>query len=559
MNVLGNVILTKLIERFDKGPLTDILQNDLCNNRQELQNIRPQNDAWASMVSASVRIFNEMAKGISTHATMDNNDGSEMFRARNLSFISTGDEDDGCNIIEPTLIQQLKNVLQQYPDNGQILKEIIQNAEDAGATKVCFLYDENDVSTIFTQRSELRAPSLYSYNDASFSKEDWRGIRMLGKSNKEKDPLKIGKFGLGFKSTFHLTDNATIFSGNTMLTINPDGRLFSSDQGRATGNRINFTKEPDKLENLKRHHTDCCNMYRDILATDIDTGHCDGTLFRFPLRKEPSELSTTIYEQKKIYELFKSFQSEGHIALLFMRSLRKVEFFVREYGEEQAKLISSFCLDVKSDDALGKMEKFSRTLEEASRTSIPVEDSIAYQATVSVYEIERPNKVFNYFIIHHYAGKTLAEEISVKNIASDLGLMPIVGLAFPRSQDLPTKGGHIFCTLPLPVLETSATSLPVHVNGYFALGPDRKDLKWPGVSEIKCSDQAILWNQFLIQDVLPEAYKILISNILIGLKKEEVYSFFPDLSIVDKKWRILAEKFFQQLLTSLCLDASKWR
>ena len=28
---------------------------------------------------------------------------------------------------------------------------------------------------------------------------------MLGKSIKEKDPLKLGRFGLGFKSVFHVT------------------------------------------------------------------------------------------------------------------------------------------------------------------------------------------------------------------------------------------------------------------------------------------------------------------------------------------------------------------
>ncbi len=50
-----------------------------------------------------------------------------------------------------------------------------------------------------------QGPSLYSYNDAYFRKDDWTGIRMFGKSLKEKDPLKVGRFGLGFKSTFHLT------------------------------------------------------------------------------------------------------------------------------------------------------------------------------------------------------------------------------------------------------------------------------------------------------------------------------------------------------------------
>ena len=53
--------------------------------------------------------------------------------------------------------------------------------------------------------SLLQGPALYAYNDAEFNEEDWRGIRMLSQSIKHADPLKVGYFGLGFKSVFHLT------------------------------------------------------------------------------------------------------------------------------------------------------------------------------------------------------------------------------------------------------------------------------------------------------------------------------------------------------------------
>ncbi|XP_046553236.1 uncharacterized protein LOC124262733 [Haliotis rubra] len=55
-------------------------------------------------------------------------------------------EDDGYTCMElPTLIRQLKSVLDQYPDDGQILKELIQNAEDADATEMRILYDARDI------------------------------------------------------------------------------------------------------------------------------------------------------------------------------------------------------------------------------------------------------------------------------------------------------------------------------------------------------------------------------------------------------------------------------
>jgi hypothetical protein len=50
-----------------------------------------------------------------------------------------------------------------------------------------------------------QGPALYAYNDALFTEQDWTGIRMLQDSIKEADSTKIGRFGLGFKSVFHLT------------------------------------------------------------------------------------------------------------------------------------------------------------------------------------------------------------------------------------------------------------------------------------------------------------------------------------------------------------------
>lgn len=55
-----------------------------------------------------------------------------------------------------------------------------------------------------------QGPALYAYNDAVFSDGDWKGIRMIHDSIKSKDPMKVGRFGLGFKSVFHITGNMSL-------------------------------------------------------------------------------------------------------------------------------------------------------------------------------------------------------------------------------------------------------------------------------------------------------------------------------------------------------------
>jgi len=68
----------------------------------------------------------------------------------------------------------------------------------------------------------LQGPALYVYNDAVFSNDDWKGIRMLHESIKEDDPMKVRRFGLGFKSVFHMTGwdaNGNLFAVENLFIL----------------------------------------------------------------------------------------------------------------------------------------------------------------------------------------------------------------------------------------------------------------------------------------------------------------------------------------------------
>uniref|UniRef100_A0A4W5RF44 Sacsin/Nov domain-containing protein n=1 Tax=Hucho hucho TaxID=62062 RepID=A0A4W5RF44_9TELE len=58
----------------------------------------------------------------------------------------------------PPFIDYLKDILRRYPDGGQILKELIQNADDAGASEVVFLHDERCYG-----RQSLKTEGLEKY------------------------------------------------------------------------------------------------------------------------------------------------------------------------------------------------------------------------------------------------------------------------------------------------------------------------------------------------------------------------------------------------------------
>ena len=106
---------------------------------------------------------------------------------------------------EEKLTCRLNRLLEEYTDGFSVPKELIQNADDAGATEVRFLYDERtneDAMTCLIDEGmkECQGPALWVYNDAEFKDEDFQNISNLNDSSKKHETEKIGKFGLGFKS-----------------------------------------------------------------------------------------------------------------------------------------------------------------------------------------------------------------------------------------------------------------------------------------------------------------------------------------------------------------------
>jgi HSP90 family molecular chaperone len=89
----------------------------------------------------------------------------------------------------------IKNLLTElYPDNAHFIYELLQNAEDAGATKVSFYLEADKITTIHN-------------GTRLFNKRDVEGITSIGEGTKRDDINKIGKFGVGFKAVFSYLQN----------------------------------------------------------------------------------------------------------------------------------------------------------------------------------------------------------------------------------------------------------------------------------------------------------------------------------------------------------------
>jgi hypothetical protein len=90
-----------------------------------------------------------------------------------------------------------------YADTAHFVYEILQNADDAGATEVVFDVSEDEL--------------IIEHNGNPFTCDDVKAISYFGKG--KTDITKIGHFGLGFKSVFAYTSSPRIHSGNESFEI----------------------------------------------------------------------------------------------------------------------------------------------------------------------------------------------------------------------------------------------------------------------------------------------------------------------------------------------------
>ncbi|XP_076152503.1 sacsin-like [Alosa pseudoharengus] len=459
----------------------------------------------------------------------------------------------------PPFIDYLKDILRRYPDGGQILKELIQNADDAGASDVVFIHDERTYeknSLLSEDLGKYQGPALYAFNNAVFTEEDWQGIQATGRSVKRKDPNRVGRFGIGFNSVYHITDMPYIFSSKYLGLLDPQEKIFGDGEG---GYRWSLDDDEDR--NVLFTSRDQFQPLRDIVKQVSDSTwektieedqFFKGTLFRFPLRCESSEISDNLYDSDKVVQLFDSFIADADISLLFLRHVSNVSLMhIDPCGSVAVKLkvsLSSSPASLESGD-----------------TDKPPEGSTVFKniSSASLSDGERNTQ----WLVTSYCLKE-GEVAKIDLLAEKLCYQPQVDLAFPCEPENFISDGRLSCFLPLPNNEPNRTGLPVHINACFGLTDNRRHIKWQ--DEDQKNDEAAQWNELLMTDVLPHTYlKMILDSIQCCrnsvLPATSVYQLWPDIIQMQhkEKWHGIARDILERLLNnnavfSLAKDEKIW-
>lgn len=124
----------------------------------------------------------------------------------------SADREESANILEkPSMRGIRRSVVDKYSDRARFVYELIQNADDAGATYANFLLFKDKLVFIHngTRLFTVTDPSKEAEDSERGTLGDINAITSI--ANSSKTDASIGKFGVGFKAVFKYTETPYIF------------------------------------------------------------------------------------------------------------------------------------------------------------------------------------------------------------------------------------------------------------------------------------------------------------------------------------------------------------
>ena len=464
------------------------------------------------------------------------------------------------------LTTSLRRILDSYPFNHEILKELIQNADDAGATEIHFVSDSrhhSDTAVFAPSWKPLQGPALCVYNNRPFTEADLEGIQKLGEGSKEQDSSKTGQYGIGFSSAYHLTDVPSVLTrppgkNQSLCVFDPHMRFVPGSTRLEPGMRYDVT---ELLE-----------LFPDVFSCYLP--HCfdvnNATLFRFPLRTAEMAKTSDISKQQvsvhKLRVLLEQLKDEACKLLLFTNHTKTIS--ISEVDHDTGELINTYTAVAKlSDEDLMRKTQLADSTRTAAREER--DDrllNIPFHAVISTLVINDTRGVGEKWCVSEQLGTepdvAVPESVSRAVRAGELRLLPRGGVAcqLESGHEIIENRKLVFCFLPLPI----ATSLPVHINGHFALGYENRRTLWDRADRDSYKTE---WNEFLCREVIAPCYVRLLAVVRTEFLKAEVdennctlvqcsrrqlddsiaalQSLFPSFDDGQSEWDTLVEAVYQ--------------
>ncbi|CAE7584340.1 Sacs, partial [Symbiodinium sp. CCMP2456] len=446
--------------------------------------------------------------------------------------------------------------------------EALQNAEDSGrADRFASILDlrSHAADRVRPQgqkwRQRLNGPAFIFWDNGGFQEDDWKSLQNMYDSEKKHRPSKVGKYGMGSRSFFHMGDMIQIVSGTKYAILDPDNRLRGGH-----GERTDFLRKDFDHKSLLDAFPDECSPFVGLFGCTMDVPF-KGTLIRVPFRLEEfahfSSFMPKVFSVSRARSVFSDFKNElsnGDL-MLFLSNIRTIEIFEWEDGQSSYEKIVSVTLSpISTQDPPNDMQNLRCFLEDfeavadlhaglaealpasSAESQVPHVHDLVHVEVNEAGEVVK-NKWMRYgafFDPSKPFGGELREECSE---------VPFVCLALPLLGD--RLRGRAWTYLPLPV----ETGLPVHMHAGFCLTNNRRDF-WRNSPGLDAEHESwARWNDYILQSVMPELYAKSIEWLMSGPPEDfdhshnmlpaDVFQLWPDLGSTKDVVKQSVEHFAQ--------------
>ncbi|GIQ83006.1 hypothetical protein KIPB_004246 [Kipferlia bialata] len=352
-------------------------------------------------------------------------------------------EDIGCRISQ---------LIQDYPVKMDLFKELLQNARDAGAANVVFAIDRRKHSpdgVISPAYAACLGPALVAYDDALFTEENWKGVTQLGVGSKQDDESSIGTFGLGFCSVFGLTDVPSIYSGKTLLILDPLREYVPGATDRNPGRKFPDTdlllsRYPGMGDPYEFHVPGMSPEKGSVIRIPFRTSEQNSHSPLLALSRKRDMPPVTMEDMANVIKGMAGREGKAEELLLFLTGVKSVSFYDISHTGKTSLIL--------------KLSRESKELRQAGMSRVCVTKEVYARSTAGNQSKEqRPSSTKRY-------------EYTLVTEGSDNAGEAVTVATAPTA---PSPSPCLFVALPTTII---STGLPVYISGPFSLYSTRKQL-----------------------------------------------------------------------------------